>query len=497
MSGGRPLVSMRQALEDPDLLGGALPGLTWRAWRILLIASRGEGLDIYEREIFSRLTGREREPLEAVEELVCLVGRRGGKSRAAAALAVYLACFVDYSSVLAAGERGVILCLAQNQVQARVVLSYAAGIIHSVPLLNDLVASETADSITLKSGVVIEVRAANFRGLRGTTILACIADETCFWFNEDDNSRNADSEILDAVRPGLATTGGPLIVISSPYARRGEVYETWKAHFGAQGDPRILVAHGASRDLNPSLPQSVVDRAMERDPASASAEFLAIFRSDIASYISREAVEACVDDGCFERLPASGVVYIAFTDPSGGSADGFTLAIAHREANGRVVLDLVREHAPPFSPANVVTDFAAVLKAYHCARVVGDRYAGEFPRELFRNCGVTYEPSERSKSEIYVELLPLINSRRVDLLDDKKSIGQLVALERRTSRSGKDSIDHPPAGKDDRINAIGGALVLASADQGVNVSPEFLAASRAGFAARRFRQAYDRHWHGF
>lgn len=142
---GRPLVSMRLALEDPDLLGLALPGLTWQAWRVLLIASRGEELDIYERKIFSRLTGRAREPLEAVEELVCLIGRRGGKSRAAAALAVYLACFVDYSSVLAAGERGVILCLAQNQVQARVVLSYAAGIIHSVPLLNDLVASETAE----------------------------------------------------------------------------------------------------------------------------------------------------------------------------------------------------------------------------------------------------------------------------------------------------------------------------------------------------------------
>ena len=41
---------------------------------------------------------------------------------------------------------------------------------------------------------------------------------------------------------------------------------------------------------------------------------------------------------------------------------------------------------------------------------------------------MTYTPSERSKSELYVELLPLINSRRVDLLDDRKSIAQLVGL---------------------------------------------------------------------
>src|SRR6478736_3532479 len=83
------------------------------------------------------------------------------------------------------------------------------------------------------------------------------------WMTE--NSTNPDTEILNAVRPGLATTFGPLFMISSPYARRGELWNIYNKHFGPSGDPSILVAQGTSRTFNPSLPQSIVDRAMERD----------------------------------------------------------------------------------------------------------------------------------------------------------------------------------------------------------------------------------------
>jgi hypothetical protein len=473
MSGAHPLVSMRAALSDENLLGKALPGESWAAWRVLLIAMMGEALTDEEGVIFTRLTGREREPLERVETFLGVIGRRGGKTRAAATLAVYLGTMVDYSGVLAVGERPVVLMLAQNQVQARITLGYALGLLNSIPMLTDLVASEAAETVMLKSGVALEVRSASFRGLRGVTCLACICDEAAFWYDESGGSMNPDVEIMNAVRPGLATTGGPLIIISSPYSRRGEVFETWKRHYGPAGDPRILVARGASRDLNPSLPQSVIDRATERDPASASSEYLANFRTDIEGYITREAAEACVDDGVFERPPGN-FNYVAFTDPSGGSVDGFTLAISHREGN-QTILDCIRERLPRFSPAEVVDEFSSLLKTYRVGTVHGDKYGGEFPRELFQKRGITYQPSERSKSDLYVELLPLINSRRVDLLDDKKSIAQLVGLERKTARSGKPDIDHAPGGHDDRINSIAGSLVLAaSGGGGMHISDEVL-----------------------
>jgi len=76
--------------------------------------------------------------------------------------------------------------------------------------------------------------------------------------------------------------------------------------------------------------------------------------------------------------------------------------------------------------------------------------------EQFRKFGIHYEPSTRPKSQLYVDLLPLINSHRIELLDDARLINQLCALERRTARGGRDSIDHPPGGRDDVVNTVAG-----------------------------------------
>ena len=140
---------------------------------------------------------------------------------AIAALLVYLATMVDYGSQLVLGERGVVLCLARTQEQSQVVLEYVAGIIEAAPILAKMVIRRAADSLTLfnrGATIVIAVRAASFRSVRGLTCVAAVADEIAFWQGED-GSANPDVEILRAVRPTLLTTHGPLIAISSPYAR--------------------------------------------------------------------------------------------------------------------------------------------------------------------------------------------------------------------------------------------------------------------------------------
>ena len=163
-----------------------------------------------------------------------------------------------------------------------------------------------------------------------------------------------------------------MIAISSPYAKRGELYGAFRKHYGPEGDPLVLVAHAPSRTMNPSLRQSVVDRAFEDDPESARAEYDAIFRSDIAQFVAREIVEACVTRGVVVRPPLSSVSYRAFVDPSGGSSDSMTLAIAHRGDN-RVVIDCVLEKRAPFHPDQTVGEFTGTLKHYRCATVTGDR----------------------------------------------------------------------------------------------------------------------------
>jgi hypothetical protein len=126
-----------------------------------------------------------------------------------------------------------------------------------------------------------------------------------------------------------------------------------------------------------------------------------------------------------------------------------------------------------FRPA-VVREFAATLKGYRIGRVRGDRYAGEWPREAFRRRGVTYEPAEKTKSDIYLSLLPVLNSGRVELLDNQRLISQLCSLERRTARGGRDSIDHAPGAHDDVANAAAGALVLASTRGPMRISDAVL-----------------------
>ena len=123
------------------------------------------------------------------------------------------------------------------------------------------------------------------------------------------------------------------------------------------------------------------------------------------------------------------------------------------------------------APEAAVAEFAGTLKAYHVSSVRGDRYAGEWPRERFGVHGIKYEPADLNRSELYLAFLPLLNSGRLDLLDCPRMITQFVALERRTARSGRDSIDHAPGGHDDLANAVAGvASLMGSAPLVLNVS---------------------------
>ena len=469
-----PRVTLREALSDPNLLGTAIAGDSWRSWRVLLIAAMGEELREDEREIFTQLTGREREPLQRVDQFAAVIGRRGGKSKAIATVATYIAGLCDHRDALVPGERGVLLCVALDQRVAKIILDYAEACFERSPILKQLIANRTADALELTNGITLEVRPASFRKLRGPTYIAVIADELAFWY-VDAAYANPDVEILNAVEPGLATTGGPLILASSPHARRGALWDVFKRHYGAGGDPLILVAHGATRTLNPSLPQRVVDRALEKDRARATAEYLAQFRTDVEGFVALEIVEGCVGD-YREMLPARGTRYCAFVDPAGGSGpDAMTLAIAHKtRPDNRIIIDAVREMRPPFSPTVIVDEFAQLLDAYDVTKVVGDHYGGEFVKEPFRKHGISYDLCKQPKSDLYRDLLPSLNSGQIVLPRHDRLVAQICGLERRTGRSGRDSIDHAPNGHDDIANAVAGAAAATRSKYTYDISLDWV-----------------------
>jgi hypothetical protein len=447
-----PTVSLRQALTDDDLLGGVLAGDSWSAWRTVLIGAMGEKLSWDERRLFKKLSGGRKPPSEPVDDLVAVVGRRGGKSRATAALAAYLSCLCEYPNVAAPGERLLVLCLAENQKQASVVFGFITGVFDAVPAFGELVIRKTNDTLSLSNGIDIEVRAASFRGLRGVTAVAVIADEAAYWHTED-NSANADTEILAAVRPTLATTGGLAAIISSPYAMRGELFQLHKDHFGAKGDPRILVVQGTSRQFNPSLPKSVVDRAMQRDSVAASCDYLAEFRSDDAlSCFSRAAVMACVIPGRHELPPVDGVTYTGVIDPSGlGGKDSYGLCIGHRhQYNDKIVIDFLKDWRSG-SPHDVSREVAEILFRYRIRRVYGDAWGSNFVREPLQP--VAFEQLPTNKSQAYLDLLGTINSRGIELLSNDRAINQICSLTRYPGTT-HDRVDTRDRAPEDLANVI-------------------------------------------
>jgi hypothetical protein len=447
-------------MRDRALFGSWFSGDSWRAWFAFLEALFALPMDDDARAIYTRHTGCEHPPTQQAREAWLIKGRRGGGSIIGALVAVFLACFRDYSGVLAPGEIGTVMLIACDRRQARILMRYINGFLDAVPMLRATVVRRTKETVELTNGIVIEVHTANFRLVRGYTIVAVVVDEIAFL--RSDESANPDTEILNGLRPGMATVPGALLLcISSPYARRGALWEAYQRHFGKDGDP-VLVWQADTRSMNPRVDERIIAEAYADDEASAAAEYGAEFRRDVESFVDRDAVAACVIPGRTE-LPRMETTHVAFVDPSGGSQDSMTLAVAHVErGGGRIVLDMVAERRPPFSPDHVAGEFAGILRQYGVSTVVGDRYGGEWPRERFRHHGISYQTAEKPKSDIYRELLPLITGAKVELLDNARLIAQLCALERRTARGGRDSIDHPPRGHDDVVNAAAGALVLAA-----------------------------------
>jgi len=446
-------------LRAMDVAG--MTGKSWAAWRTVAKAIHALPMTKTELELFRKQTGRETPPEKPVTEAWLIVGRRGGKSRFDALSALFTGVRRDYKKLLAPGERATVPVIAADRKQARTVMRYLRGLC-ALPEFKPFVARMLQESVELTTGATVELHTASFRTTRGYTLAGAIADEVAFWRNDD--SEEPDEEILAALRPGMATVEGALLLGSStPYARRGVLWQAFDRHYGKEGEG-VLVWKASTREMNPALRESVVARAYEEDPVAAAAEYGAEFRRDIEAFLAAEAVDAVRAPGRRELAPAKGRRYVAFADPSGGSQDAFTLAIAHREGE-RGVLDLVRERHPPFSPDQVCHEFAEVLKAYGIQAVTGDHYAGEWPRERFAAHGVTYKTAEMPKSELYRLLLPMVNAGRCELLDVPVLRAQLLGLERRVARSGRDSVDHAPGGHDDSANAAAGALVLAAGTQ--------------------------------
>jgi hypothetical protein len=219
-----------------------------------------------------------------------LFGRQSGKTQIAAALAAWEAVTAPRGPG-ATGQYG--LMIAQDYRGAlRALFSYAAGVFDAVPLLMVPVVGPTTDSLTLRSGITLAAYPCRPPAIRGRRAKIAVLDKLGFYRNAEGNPQ--DVEMLRAVRPTLATTGGRLVILSSPAGQQGALWDLYRGHFARDAAP-VHVWRG-----------SVSMRARRRTP-SPRLEVYAMFtrivpRKVTGRTLARRSPTGVAHAGCFFRF---------------------------------------------------------------------------------------------------------------------------------------------------------------------------------------------------
>ena len=462
-------INIIQAIDDPNLFRKFLANKdnrlsSWQAWNTALRCLYGLPIKEKYRDLVLKCTGRSIEsmPPEGFNTALFLVSRRGGKSRVASIIGAYEAVLSGKEESLVSGETGMVSIISPSKKQGRIIKNYSRAIFDTTPTLeNEVEPGGNKESFRLKNGILFEILVGDWRAVRGYTLLACILDELCFFGLTEESKVKNDTELWNAVKPSLSTLNGKIIGVSTKYAKKGIAYRMWKKNFGNEKS-NILIWESDSRTMNPTLPQSVIDEAMESDMVSARSEYLNCWREDIAIWLPREVIEAVVKKGRQELLPRVGKwKYFGFYDASGGRVEDSAGAIAHH-LEGKVIVDYIQLVKSPHDPVQAIKDFSEKLKRFGIRRVSTDAYAGEFVTSNFLSCGIRAEKCKLNKSELYLEAIPVIGSNAVELLDNPTMVNQFAGLLRFTRSGGRDKIDHPQGGKDDLANAVAGVIYIAA-----------------------------------
>ncbi len=461
-----------EAMDSPKLFQKSFAGESWNPWRVVLKAAYALPMTNAEREFFQSIAGGRDPPTKKVRELWVVGGRRGGKDSVSSLIMAHTAALFSKGGRLRGGEIPLCVALACDRDQAKIILNYTKSYFAEIPALKKLVRRETAAGLELTNGVEVATGTNSYRAVRGRPILCAVLDEAAFYRTEE--SALPDEETYKALIPGMLTMQPDcmLVGISTPYRKSGLLYRKYQEHFGKNSDD-VLVIQASSRTLNPMISQKAIDAAMEEDQAHALAEWYAVFRDDVSGWATREDIENAVDRDIVVRPPQPNIQYFSFVDGNGGRNDSFCAAVAHLE-NNIAVLDCLMEIRAGFGvkydPDSAVPRIASMLKEYRCFSTTGDHYGAEWIVGSFKRNGIDYRSTDRNKSKIYCDALPLFTTGRARLLDNKRLVNQLCSLERKTTASG-DKVDHGPGGHDDCANVACGALVLASVVKEQEVFP--------------------------
>jgi hypothetical protein len=457
-------------MTDPQLFGNTFSAPSFWTWRTVAKVIDGERLRGRELELFRQCTGRNRLPSRRtrrqLRRLIVLVGRRGGKDRFLSAVGVWRAALcADWRKLQSAGEGAVCILLGADRRQASILRKYCEGLL-CMPLLKREVLRRSDETISFRNGGSLEVTTNSAALIRGRSAIAVLGSEAAHW-RTDEASASSDEEVVGAAEPSLSMCpdGGLLLLGSSVYRKRGYMYRKFRQLHG-NNDSDDLCWFAPSATMNPRLPGHIVDDAIGEDAPKARAEYLNIWREDISDFIPLDVVESATDWGITERERQPGISYVAYADAATGTGkDSIALAICHAEPDGsrKLVIDLIRERKPRFVFADVVCEWAALLRAWGIHEVFSDRFGAGLCTDEWARKGIRARDCDNSTAENYIASLPLLTSGRARLVDSAVVRSQLTSLERKVV-GGHETVEHPKAASahDDVATCVCGALVTAA-----------------------------------
>jgi len=475
-----PETTLYDFATNEKLFGSINPKAdTWLSWNTLFKVLSGKDLNKAEGKFFHEVSGGLRyRKGKMPKNVLAVIGRGGGKSFNIGRIAQHRILTFNYP--LAPGQKARNLIISPNFRTGDYTLDYIFGLFDTHERLKKFVAGKK------KTEQIAELRFTNSSSVspmpmtrvsgRGPATWTLILEEAAHFKTE---GRFSDDEVFKSARPSMNRLGPGVayFIISSPYAKEGLVYRLYKKFYGVEND-RVLVIQGACKTMdifgkhyvgfNPTLTDEEMMSDLETEGEEfVKREYLAEFVDAISAAFDGQAVEDCVMTGMLQLPYNTDYDYFGVLDPAGLSEnsqfnDEFTAGVAHveeRQGEPFVVVDAIKawsankDAARKSTPAQAVDESIALFQQYQVSDIVGDRFAIDLLSAQYEEAGFHYEKSKLNKWDLYHELIPVINNRRIAFVADETATTQLKSLERKKSGT-RGKIDHAKGRHDDRANVI-------------------------------------------
>jgi len=233
--------------------------------------------------------------------------------------------------------------------------------------------------------------------------------------------------------------------------------------------PETLAWKLESWRMNPSLNSVLLWLERKRDLQKFNREYGCEFLEVASALIPSELVDAAVVRNVPYFAASTALRAVAALDPSSKGADSFGFAMAHKSADGKVVVDWVQQWRPPgggkfLDYGVVLPEIFSRMADYGATKAFSDQVCAAALANEFAKKGFDFEQVSTlgtRAADLFRTVRQLFVARKVDLPDNPVLVEQLKKLEERLGEGGSSRVE-ARAGHDDAAIAACLAIFRAS-----------------------------------